>query len=114
MDTEARAPQKLPVIGTAKAPSMPPPAKKPPADPSTMAHRNLLQGEFWRRIPAYADVTEEQFLDHNWQAKSSITRVDKLLAALQGLVDETFIRDADRGLPQGADERARIARTCSR
>jgi lysine 2,3-aminomutase len=97
MDTEARAPQKLPVIGTAKAPSMPPPAKKPPADPSTMAHRNLLQGEFWRRIPAYADVTEEQFLDHNWQAKSSVTRVDKLLAAVKGLVDETFVRDAEEG-----------------
>lgn len=97
MDTEARAPQKLPVIGTAKAPSMPPPAKKPPADPSTMAHRNLLQGEFWRRIPAYAGVTEEQFLDHNWQAKSSVTRVDKLLAAVKGLVDETFVRDAEEG-----------------
>jgi lysine 2,3-aminomutase len=97
MDTEARAPQKLPVIGTAKAPSMPPPAKKPPADPSTMAHRNLLQGEFWRRIPAYADVTEEQFLDHNWQAKSSVTRVDKLLAAVKGLVDDTFVRDAEEG-----------------
>ena len=25
---------------------------------------------FWRRIPAYADVTDEQFLDHNWQAKN--------------------------------------------
>lgn len=97
MDTEARAPQKLPVVGTAKAPSMPPPAKKPPADPSTMAHRNLLQGEFWRRIPAYADVTEEQFLDHNWQAKSSVTRVDKLLAAVKGLVDDTFVRDAEEG-----------------
>ena len=76
---------------------MPPPAKKPPADPSTMAHRNLLQGEFWRRIPAYADVTEEQFLDHNWQAKSSVTRVDKLLAAVKGLVDDTFVRDAEEG-----------------
>lgn len=97
MDTEARAPQKLPVVGTAKAPSMPPPAKKPPADPSTMAHRNLLQGEFWRRIPAYADVTEEQFLDHNWQAKSSVTRIDKLLAAVKGLVDDTFVRDAEEG-----------------
>ncbi|MBL9112754.1 MAG: KamA family radical SAM protein [Myxococcales bacterium] len=97
MDTEARAPQKLPVIGTAKAPSMPPPAKKPPADPSTMAHRNLLQGEFWRRVPAYAEVTEEQFLDHNWQAKSSVTRVDKLLAAVKGLVDDTFVRDAEEG-----------------
>ena len=31
---------------------------RPPADPSTMAHRDLLDGEFWRRIPAFKDVVE--------------------------------------------------------
>jgi lysine 2,3-aminomutase len=41
-------------------------AKKPPVDPSTLAYRELLRGPFWQRIPAYAKVTEEQFLDHNW------------------------------------------------
>ena len=33
-----------------------PPAQKPPVDPATLAHRDLLGGEFWRAIPAYADV----------------------------------------------------------
>ncbi len=51
----------------------------------------------WRRIPAYADVTEEQFLDHRWQAKKSITRTDKLLETLRGLVSEEFIKDATAG-----------------
>jgi lysine 2,3-aminomutase len=70
---------------------------RPPADPSTLAHRNLLDGDFWRRIPAYADVSEVEFLDHKWQMKHSITKVDKLLAALQGLVSDDFIDDAKRG-----------------
>lgn len=73
------------------------PALKPAVDPSTLTHRQLLGGEFWQKIPAYAQVSEAQFLDHNWQAKNSITRVDKLLAAVQTLVSEEFIKDAEAG-----------------
>jgi lysine 2,3-aminomutase len=48
---------------------------RPPVDPATLSHRNLLEGDFWRRIPAYANVSDQQFLDHHWQAKQSITKV---------------------------------------
>jgi lysine 2,3-aminomutase len=71
--------------------------KKPPVDPSTLAHKELLRGPFWQRIPSYAAVTEEQFLDHNWQAKHTITNPQKLLAALQNLVSPQFIEDAEKG-----------------
>src|SRR6478736_3151517 len=74
-----------------------PPAQKPPVDPATLAHRDLLGGEFWRAIPAYADVGPAEFLDHKWQAKHSITNIPKLLAALSGLVSEAFVGDAKRG-----------------
>ena len=74
-----------------------PPALKPPVDEATLTHRNMLRGPFWRRVPAYAEVTDEQFLDHRWQAKHSITNAPKLLAALQGLVSEAFIEDARQG-----------------
>ena len=73
------------------------PRVKPPVDPSTLTHKHMLRGEFWRRIPKYADVTEAQFLDHKWQAKHSITRPDKLLAALEGIVNDAFIEDVARG-----------------
>jgi lysine 2,3-aminomutase len=66
-------------------------------DPSTLEHKHLLRGDFWREIPAYKDVTEAQFLDHKWQAKHSITKPQKLLEALSGLVSEAFIEDAARG-----------------
>jgi lysine 2,3-aminomutase len=71
--------------------------KKPPVDPSTLEHRNLLSGPFWQKIPAYREVTEEQFLDHSWQAKHTITKVPKLLEALQELVSPAFIADAEAG-----------------
>ncbi|MDB4942695.1 MAG: Lysine 2,3-aminomutase [Labilithrix sp.] len=72
-------------------------AKKPAVDPSTLAYKDLLRGPFWQRIPAYANVTEEQFLDHNWQAKNSITNPQKLLSAVQELVPAAFIEDAEQG-----------------
>ncbi len=75
----------------------PPQALKPVVDPATLRHRELRDGPFWRNIPTYADVTEAEFLDHNWQAKNSITNVARLLAALKGLVSDDFIRDAEEG-----------------
>jgi lysine 2,3-aminomutase len=73
------------------------PALKPPVDPASLTHRDLLGGEFWRRLPAYADVTEAEFLDHHWQAKHSITNIQKLLATLKGVVSDAFVADAERG-----------------
>ncbi|ACY12822.1 KamA family radical SAM protein [Haliangium ochraceum] len=70
---------------------------KAPVDPATLAHRHLLDGPFWQRIPAYKEVSEEQFLDHKWQAKNSITKPAKLLAALQEIVPQSFYDDVAAG-----------------
>ncbi len=75
----------------------PPPALKPPVDPATLRHTQLLDGPFWRKIPAYSEISEAEFLDHRWQAKHSITNISKLLAAIAGLVSDDFIRDAQSG-----------------
>ncbi len=74
-----------------------PPQARPPVDPRTLEHKRLLEGDFWRRIPAYRGVDEATFLDHRWQMKASITKVPKLLEALEGLVSPTFIEDAAEG-----------------
>lgn len=74
-----------------------PPALKAPAEATALAHRQLLDGPFWQRIPAYAEVGEGEFLDHTWQAKNSITNVPRLLAALEGLVSAEFFADAAEG-----------------
>ncbi|HEY4119824.1 MAG TPA: KamA family radical SAM protein, partial [Byssovorax sp.] len=83
-------------------------ALKPPASPASLAHKDFPEFPDYRRIPSYADVTEEQFLDHKWQAKKSITRPDKLLEALKGLVSEDFIKDATAGFA-GAPMSVRVS-----
>jgi lysine 2,3-aminomutase len=66
-------------------------------DPATLHHRQLLDGPFWQRIPAYRSVDEATFLDHTWQAKNSITTPQKLLAAVQDLVPPAFYDDVAEG-----------------
>jgi lysine 2,3-aminomutase len=84
-------------LAQVEAGAHPPPALKPPVDPATLVHRQLLGGEFWRKIPAYAEVGAVEFLDHKWQAKHSITNIPKLLATVSGLVSDAFVADAQRG-----------------
>jgi lysine 2,3-aminomutase len=84
----------LRVLNTNDAPIV---HKKPAIEPHELAYRNLVEGPFWQKIPAYRDIDESTFLDHSWQAKHSITRVDKLLAAVQGLVSDAFIQDTEAG-----------------
>ena len=62
-----------------------------------LRHRELRDDDFWRRIPAWKDIDRETFLDHRWQAKNSITKVKKLVAALQGLASPGFINDVEAG-----------------
>jgi lysine 2,3-aminomutase len=71
--------------------------QKPPVDPSELRHRDLVGGDFWRRIPAFRELSEHEFLDHNFQAKHSITKPRALLEALRGLVSEEFVADASEG-----------------
>ena len=80
----------LPVVGEGRR-------VKPPVDPSSLSHLQLREGEFWRSIPAYADVDEATFLDHRWQSKNSITKVEKLIQAVQNLASPEFIEDVREG-----------------
>ena len=68
-----------------------------PVDPATLIHKDLLGGDFWKKIPAYADVDRDTFLDHRWQSKKTITKPSKLLQALEGLVSPGFLADAEAG-----------------
>jgi lysine 2,3-aminomutase len=70
---------------------------RPAVDPASLRHLELRSGPFWRKVPAYAEVTEEKFLDHSWQSKNSITRVEKLLESLKGVVSDEFVKDAAVG-----------------
>ena len=70
---------------------------KPPVDPAALEHRNVRQGEFWRAVPAYADVDEATFLDHIWQGRHSVKTTDELFETIGAIVDPTFLEDAREG-----------------
>ncbi len=74
-----------------------PKALRPPVPDEALTHKKLRSDQWWRTIPAYKDVDEATFLDHRWQAKSSITNVKKLLSAVESLVSDEFIKDAEAG-----------------
>ena len=60
-------------------------------------HRDLRDDEFWRVIPAYKDVDRETFYNYRWQMKHTVTKLTKLMEALQDLVHPDFIADVQAG-----------------
>ncbi len=64
---------------------------------SPLLHRQLRDDQFWRRIPAFSDVDEEQFLDRIWQMRNSLYGESKLMELMEGLAPDQFVEDAQRG-----------------
>jgi len=63
-----------------------------------VGHRDLLDGQFWRRLPGYRLVDEPQFLDGRWQARGSVTRLGQLREVLGSVVPDAFYRDVEAAL----------------
>ncbi|MBN1656366.1 MAG: KamA family radical SAM protein [Deltaproteobacteria bacterium] len=57
------------------------------------AHRELVNGEFWRCIPAFAHISAATFLDHSWQSRNSVNSPKQLCAVLGNLLPESFYAD---------------------
>ncbi len=72
------------------------------SDPSNAAlsldHRQFRNDEFWQIIPAWKDVTHEQFGDHLWQAKNSVKRLSEVKDVLGDRVSDELMNDIDAGL----------------
>jgi lysine 2,3-aminomutase len=60
-----------------------------------LSHREFRDDEFWRAIPAWADVTREQFGDHLWQAKNAIIRLKHVKEVLRHRISDAFIADIE-------------------
>jgi lysine 2,3-aminomutase len=85
----------LPLLKELEGPAEEP---EPPSSESEPDHRALRDGDFWRRVPAYTHVSRADFLDHQWQARNSITRPEKLLTVLRELAEPDFVSDVARAL----------------
>ena len=62
-----------------------------------LLHRQLRSGDFWREIPAFAEVSREEFLDYKWQIKNSLYGERRLLELMEGLAPDSFVEDAREG-----------------
>ena len=61
-------------------------------------HRQFRDDEFWREIPAWADVSREEFGNHLWQSKNSVMNLKRVKEALGDRVSEELIEDIEAGL----------------
>ena len=63
----------------------------------TISHRELRDDDFWRRIPAYRELSAREFNDHRFQSRNAITSAEKLRQVLDGSVPESFLADVEAG-----------------
>ncbi|MFT6397125.1 MAG: lysine 2,3-aminomutase [Bradymonadia bacterium] len=75
-----------------------PKAIKPAVNPLTLQHTVLKGGEWWRKVPGFADVDEATFLDHKWQSKMSATNLKRLRRIVGDAASEEFYADVEAGL----------------
>ncbi len=55
-------------------------------------------GDFWKRIPAWKNVSRKEFADHRWQQVNSIKSTVEVIGALEGQLCGDFIDDLLLGL----------------
>lgn len=65
-----------------------------------MDHRTFRDDEFWRDIPAWQDISREEFGDHHWQARKSVISLKQVKEVLQDRLSEELVADIDAGLHQ--------------
>ncbi|MGB8166180.1 MAG: KamA family radical SAM protein, partial [Chthoniobacteraceae bacterium] len=78
----------------------------PPTAPLSVAptasnetdHRALRRVEFWRGLPAYQNVSEEEFRTHTFQNRHTVTNARQLRETLGALVPESFYTDLESGV----------------
>jgi len=56
-----------------------------------LLHRNFLEDGFWKRIPAFREVSIDEFLDVRFQNKHTVRKLDTLEELIGELVDPEFL-----------------------
>jgi len=65
---------------------------------SQFEHRTLRDDDFWRKIPAYSEVSAAEFQTHNFQIRHTVTNVRQLRETLQCLAPDFIFADLEQGL----------------
>ena len=65
-----------------------------PGQPYVYARRELVEPD-WRRLPGFADVTERQWADAQWQRVNCVKNIRQLRSVYGDLLDERFYADVE-------------------
>lgn len=71
---------------------------RPPVSFESLTHGQFPEEEFWRKLPAYADIDRETFLDYKWQSRNSITSAGRLKKLIGDFAPAEFFTDLEQGL----------------
>lgn len=71
---------------------------RPPVPSEALAHRDLREDEFWRRIPAYRNTDAAEFHDYRFQVRHSVTSPGRLADIVGRLVPPRFMEDVEQGI----------------
>ncbi len=66
--------------------------------PEQIKHRHFDKSEFWKKIPAFKDVSEEEFLDVKFQNRNTVRNVAKLEKLFKDIVDPEFLDEVKKGM----------------
>lgn len=64
---------------------------------TSLRHREFRDDRFWQEIPAWKQVSAEQFADHNWQTKNAIRKISHVKKALEGRIGDELLADMEKG-----------------
>jgi lysine 2,3-aminomutase len=70
----------------------------PTAAATSTEHRHFRDDEFWRMIPAWKDISRDEFANHLWQAKNSIKKLSEVKDVLKLRIRDDLMADIDAGL----------------
>lgn len=63
-----------------------------------LEHRNFRDDDFWKKIPGWSNVSRDEFADHRWQLKNSVTKVAQVEKVLGNRISKELIADMMEGL----------------
>ena len=61
-------------------------------------HRQFRDDDFWQAIPAWKEVTREDFGNHLWQSKNAVKKLSEVKDVLKDRIRDEFLADIEAGL----------------
>ena len=65
---------------------------------TSLHHREFRDDEFWKLIPAWKDVSRDEFGDHLWQSRNAVKKLKEVKEVLGSRVSDQLMADIEAGL----------------